>query len=137
MNKNQSLTNKPMPAILQLLTPTQTLPQIEERKMPTQMLEPHIAITPYVDVDRFWRDGYLTAPASFAQDQLTQLRAEADRLLHLCSAQSERYIRRIEWETDHLAEEHKKGMDKVIRKLEPVSDLSPIFADFAYHPGIV
>lgn len=90
-----------------------------------------------VDVDRFWRDGYLTAPAIFSSGQLEALRAESDRLLRLCTEQAERYARRIEWEVDHLAEGDRTGMERVIRKLEPVSDLSPLFADFAYHPGIV
>ena len=37
---------------------------------------------------------------------------------------------------DHLKEGERAGMDKVIRKLEPISDLSPIFAELAYHPSI-
>jgi ectoine hydroxylase-related dioxygenase (phytanoyl-CoA dioxygenase family) len=90
-----------------------------------------------VDVERFWRDGYLTAPAIFASNQLEVLRAESDRVLRLCAEQADRYQRRIEWEVDHLAEGDRAGMERVIRKLEPVSDLSPLFAEFAHHPGIV
>src|SRR5687768_12973888 len=56
-----------------------------------------------IDVERFWREGYLTASAVFSGDQLDRLRAEADRLLRLCSSEAERYARRIEWEVDHLA----------------------------------
>ena len=33
---------------------------------------------------------------------------------------------------DHLAEEEKRGMEKVIRKLEPISDLSPVFRELAF-----
>lgn len=106
--------------------------------MTSQLLDyPLHHAAPTIDVDRFWRDGYLTAPAIFSPDQLSLLRAESDRVLQLCSERAAQYSRRIEWETDHLAEEEKRGMEKVIRKLEPVSDLSPIFADFAYHPGII
>jgi ectoine hydroxylase-related dioxygenase (phytanoyl-CoA dioxygenase family) len=89
-----------------------------------------------VDVERYWREGYLTAPAVFSTDQLTQLREEANRLLQLCSQEPERYARRIEWEIDHLAEEDQAGMEKIIRKLEPISDLSPLFTELAYDEGI-
>ena len=90
-----------------------------------------------IDVEQYWREGYLTHPAVFSDDQLALLRDEAGRVLQLCARQPERYARRIEWEVDHLAETDKKGMEKVIRKLEPVSDLSPIFAEFAFSKGII
>src|SRR5262245_25843583 len=90
-----------------------------------------------VDVEQYWRDGFLTAPAVLSAQQLAEMRVEADRLTRLCSAEAERYARRIEWEVDHLAEENKAGMEKVIRKLEPISDLSPLFAGLAYDEKIV
>jgi len=96
-----------------------------------------IQLDPYVDVERYRREGYLTAAAVFSAEQLTELRRESDRVLQVCAAESERYARRIEWETDHLSDEHKAGMQQVIRKLEPISDLGPIFAEFAYAKGIV
>ena len=65
-----------------------------------------------MDVDRFWRDGFLTAPAVFSKGHLDALRVEADRLLALCAGAPERYARRIEWETDHLADDDRAGMDK-------------------------
>jgi ectoine hydroxylase-related dioxygenase (phytanoyl-CoA dioxygenase family) len=97
------------------------------------MIEP---LTYQIDVERYWREGYLTAPSVLSEQQLAELRQEADRLVKLCSAEPERYARRIEWEVDHLAEEHKKGMEKVIRKLEPISDLSSMFAELAFYEGI-
>jgi phytanoyl-CoA hydroxylase len=90
-----------------------------------------------VDVERYQRDGYLTAQAILSQEQLIMLRAESDRLLALCSGEPERYHRRIEWERDHLRKEESFGMERVIRKLEPISDLSPIFTEFASSPAIV
>lgn len=90
-----------------------------------------------VDVERYWYEGYLTQPAVFSDDQLALLRDEAERVLQLCAQEPERYARRIEWEVDHLAKEDSKGMERVIRKLEPVSDLSPIFAEFAFSEGII
>jgi ectoine hydroxylase-related dioxygenase (phytanoyl-CoA dioxygenase family) len=90
-----------------------------------------------VKVEQYWRDGYLTYQAVVSERQLEQLRQEAKRLLELCGKESERYAKRIEWEVDHLAESQKAGMDRVIRKLEPVSDLSPLFAEFAFSAGII
>ncbi len=37
----------------------------------------------------------------------------------------------------HLAIDERGGREPVIRKLEPVSDLSPAFAALARHPGII
>lgn len=90
-----------------------------------------------IDVELYQRQGFLTAPAVFSAGQLEALRAESDRVLKLIGGEAERYAKRIEWEVDHLAPEERRGMDRVIRKLEPVSDLSPIFAEFAFHPGVV
>ena len=89
-----------------------------------------------VDVDRYWREGYLTAPSVLTEAQLVELRQESDRLLQLCTENSERYAARIEWERNYLPEDRKAGMERVIRKLEPVSDLSPLFAELAYDPKI-
>lgn len=88
-----------------------------------------------VDVERYWRAGYLTAPVLSA-DHLAQ-RAESDRLLQLCTVEHERYARRIQWEADHLAERDRADMERVIRKLEPISDISPLFRKFAFSTGIV
>ena len=89
-----------------------------------------------VDVAKYQQEGYLTTAAVVSDETLAQLRAESDRLMRLCGAESQRYARRIEWEVDHLAEEDQRGMQKVIRKLEPVSDLSPLFRQLAFSPHI-
>src|SRR5947209_3319676 len=90
-----------------------------------------------VDAERYWREGYLTAPSVLTPMRLARMREESDRLLQLCSREPERYWSRIQWEIDYLAEGEKAGMERVIRKLEPISDLSPIFAELAFHKGIV
>jgi ectoine hydroxylase-related dioxygenase (phytanoyl-CoA dioxygenase family) len=92
--------------------------------------------TSAVDVDRYRRDGFLTAPSVLTADQLSELRAESDRVMALCAQDPMRHASRIEWEVDHLAEPDRVGMDKVIRKLEPVSDLSPLFAECAFYDGV-
>jgi ectoine hydroxylase-related dioxygenase (phytanoyl-CoA dioxygenase family) len=89
-----------------------------------------------VDVARYWRDGYLTASSVLTDAQLAQMRAESDRLIQLCMADPERYAPRIEWEKDHLSADRVAGMERVIRKLEPVSDISPIFAELAFDSKI-
>lgn len=89
-----------------------------------------------IDIEQYHRDGYLTAPAVLTADHLARLRAESNRLMELCYAERARYARRIEWEIDHLAEDNKTGMEKVIRKLEPISDMSPIFTELAFSPSI-
>ncbi len=90
-----------------------------------------------IDVERYFREGFLTQNSVLSTDEIKTLRLEADRLLKLCTDESERYAKRIEWEVDHLQEGERAGMEKIIRKLEPISDLSPVFAELAYHPGII
>ena len=95
------------------------------------------AVLNEIDVEQYARDGYLTAPSVMSPEELAILREESDRVLALCAAEPERYAGRIQWERDYLGTDDQNGMDRVIRKLEPVSDLSPIFARYARHPGII
>jgi 2-aminoethylphosphonate dioxygenase len=89
-----------------------------------------------VDVRRYPQDGYVVGRSVLDPDRVESLRKEALRLLDLCTREHERYSARIEWEVDHLAESDQTGMQGVIRKLEPISDLSPTFADLARDPAI-
>lgn len=89
-----------------------------------------------IDVEKYLAQGYLTAPAIVTEEKLARMREESDRLMALCFEERRRYAKRIEWEVDHLADEEKRGMEKVIRKLEPISDLSPIFRELAFSPEI-
>ena len=84
-----------------------------------------------VDVEKYWREGYLLAPTVVTPEHLAGLRAESDRLIALCMADPTGHADRLTWEADYLAEENKAGMEKVIRKLEPLFDLSPTFAELA------
>jgi ectoine hydroxylase-related dioxygenase (phytanoyl-CoA dioxygenase family) len=90
-----------------------------------------------IDVEQYHRDGYLTAESALSPDDLQRLRQASDDVLALCASDPERYRARIEWERDHLDDAHRAGMERVIRKLEPVSDIAPLFAEYARHPGIV
>jgi ectoine hydroxylase-related dioxygenase (phytanoyl-CoA dioxygenase family) len=89
-----------------------------------------------VDVEQYRRDGYLLAPAVVTPEHLARLRAESDRLIALCMADPQGNAHRLTWEADYLAEENKAGMDKVIRKIEPLIDISPVFTELAAHPGV-
>ena len=89
-----------------------------------------------VDVEKYWREGYLLAPAVVTPEHLERLRAESDRLIALCMADPEGNADRLTWEADYLDEGHKAGMERVIRKIEPLIDLSPIFTELASHPGV-
>lgn len=84
-----------------------------------------------VDVERYQREGYLVIQGVLRPDELTPLRAEAERLTRLCGREPERYAARIQWETKYLAEAERAGMENVIRKLEPIIDLSPTFTELA------
>jgi phytanoyl-CoA hydroxylase len=90
-----------------------------------------------VDVEQYKRDGYLTAPAVASSQLLDELRAEADRLMALCLQDAEHHAPRIQWEAKYLPNDRKAGMERVIRKLEPIIDISPIFAKFAFDEGII
>jgi ectoine hydroxylase-related dioxygenase (phytanoyl-CoA dioxygenase family) len=89
-----------------------------------------------VDVERYYREGFLTVPSVLDAEQIVTLRAESDRLMNFFYEQRDQYPRRIEWEVDHLAEGDKRGMEKVIRKLEPILDFSPAFKELAFSPRI-
>lgn len=89
-----------------------------------------------VDVDRYLEDGYLVSRSVLDPARVEVLRQEARRLLDLCTREPAQYEARIEWEVDHLAETDQTGMQGVIRKLEPVSDLSPTYADLARDPAV-
>jgi ectoine hydroxylase-related dioxygenase (phytanoyl-CoA dioxygenase family) len=93
--------------------------------------------TATIDIEQYRRDGYLTTPSALSPADLQVLRAASDEVLACCAADPERYRQRIEWERDHVDASHSAGMERVIRKLEPVSDLSPVFAKYARHPGII
>ncbi len=89
-----------------------------------------------VDAERYREDGFQVIPGVLDESTLAKARAESDRLMELCGSNPEFYGPRIEWETDHLAPEDHDGMHRVIRKLEPISDLSPFFAALALEPRL-
>ena len=90
-----------------------------------------------IDVDQYLRDGYLTAPSVFTSEELQMMRNASDEVLELCASDPEKYRDRIEWERDHVDAAHRESMERVIRKLEPVSDIAPMFRKYSQHPGII
>lgn len=80
--------------------------------------------------------GYAVLRGVLGAAECEQARQESDRLMALCGADREGYAARLELEADHLAPEHRTGMDTVIRKIEPISDLSPFFAQMAQRDAL-
>jgi ectoine hydroxylase-related dioxygenase (phytanoyl-CoA dioxygenase family) len=70
-----------------------------------------------IDVERYFREGFLTQNSVLSTDEIKTLRLESDRLLKLCTDESERYAKRIEWEVDHLQEVERAGMELFEDKL--------------------
>ena len=67
-----------------------------------------------------------SSAASWTRELCDQARRESERLIALCDSDRARFAPRLELETDHLDPEHRSGMDDVIRKIEPISDLSAV-----------
>jgi len=88
------------------------------------------------DVAAYRQQGYAVLPHVLSAAECEQARRESDRLTLECGAQQDRYLARLELEVDHLAPEHRQGMDRMIRKIEPISDLSPLFAELALRPAV-
>lgn len=88
------------------------------------------------DVAAYRRQGYAVLRGVLDPDECEHARRESDRLMQQCAAERDRYAARLEHEVDHLAPEHRQGMEHVIRKIEPISDLSPFFAEMALRPAI-
>ncbi len=88
------------------------------------------------DVETYRRDGYAVLRGVLDPELCDQARRESERLIALCDSDRSRFAPRLELETDHLDPEHRPGMDDVIRKIEPISDLSPFFTDLARHEAV-
>jgi ectoine hydroxylase-related dioxygenase (phytanoyl-CoA dioxygenase family) len=88
------------------------------------------------DVETYAQQGYAVLRGVLSAAECEQARQESDRLMELCGADRDEYAPRLELEVDHLAPEHRKGMDTVIRKIEPISDLSDFFARMALRDAV-
>jgi ectoine hydroxylase-related dioxygenase (phytanoyl-CoA dioxygenase family) len=88
------------------------------------------------DLETYSQQGFAVIRGVLSPAECEQARAESDRLMELCGADREGYAARLELEVDHLAPEQRQGMDTVIRKIEPISDLSPFFAELAQHDAV-
>jgi ectoine hydroxylase-related dioxygenase (phytanoyl-CoA dioxygenase family) len=91
---------------------------------------PEVSSQPF-DAESYRQQGYAVLRGVLDAAECELARSESDRLMQRCGGDLEQYSARLELEVDHLALEHRKGMDRVIRKIEPISDLSPVFAKMA------
>ena len=83
------------------------------------------------DAARYERDGYRVCRNVLGAAELPALRRESDRLRDLAGDDPDAYAARIEWEAANVPDAEQARMRGVIRKLEPVIDLSPLFAELA------
>lgn len=83
------------------------------------------------DVEAYRQEGYAVLRGVLDPAECELAQSESDRLMQLCGGELDLYSTRLEFEVDHLALEHRQGMERVIRKIEPISDLSPFFAQMA------
>jgi ectoine hydroxylase-related dioxygenase (phytanoyl-CoA dioxygenase family) len=88
------------------------------------------------DVDDYSQRGFAVLRGVLSAEDCELARREADRLVALCDADRDGYGPRLELEVDHLAPEHRHGMDRVVRKIEPISDLSDFFARMALRDAV-
>jgi ectoine hydroxylase-related dioxygenase (phytanoyl-CoA dioxygenase family) len=91
--------------------------------------------TPF-DVENYREQGFAVLRGVLDAEECEEARRESDRLMERCSADRGAHAPRLELEVDHLSPEDRSGMDTVIRKIEPISDLSDFFARMALRPSV-
>ena len=88
------------------------------------------------DVESYRQQGFAVLRGVLDPAACAVARRESDSLMDRCAADSDAYGPRLELEVDHLAPEDSTGMDTVIRKIEPISDLSDFFARMALRDSV-
>jgi len=84
-------------------------------------------------LEQFHRDGYLVLPAVFKAAEIERMRAEADRVLELILNSSlalGRCSTRLDWR-------QLPDGAQIIRKIQPVNDLSPYLAEISNDPRLL
>ena len=89
------------------------------------------------DLADYSERGFAVLRGVLDESEWEEARLESDRLMRLCDADRETYGPRLELEVDHLAPGDRRDMDRVIRKIEPISDLSPFLTELARHEAVV
>lgn len=79
------------------------------------------------DLADYSERGFAVLRGVLDESEWEEARLESDRLMRLCDADRETYGPRLELEVDHLAPGDRRDMDRVIRKIEPISDISDFF----------
>jgi 2-aminoethylphosphonate dioxygenase len=77
---------------------------------------------------RYWRDGYVTVRSRFAPDEVAGWRAECDRLWGIVDRDPD--TPRVQWR-GHARE------GQIRDRIDPVVDISPLFAALAADPRVV
>jgi ectoine hydroxylase-related dioxygenase (phytanoyl-CoA dioxygenase family) len=87
--------------------------------------------------DRYRAEGFAVVESVLSADKVALYQEECTRIVTLCSQDIDMHLPRLEFEVDHLSEADRTGMEGVIRKIEPLVDLSDLFTSLAEHPRIV
>lgn len=90
-------------------------------------------ILPPERLDAFQREGYLVLPGVFTTEEVERMRREADRILELILNSSlalGRTSARLDWR--ELADG-----SQIVRKIQPINDLSPYLAEVANDPRLL
>lgn len=93
---------------------------------------PEYSLTPE-QLAQFQREGYLVLPSVFGAEEVARMRAEADRVLELILNSSlalGRRSNRLDW----------RQLDdgsQIVRKIQPVNDLSPYLAEVSHDPRLL
>jgi hypothetical protein len=85
---------------------------------------PSSLTTPTIDIGRFHDLGYLLFEGLFGEEELEEYRREADRVLDMVLGSSLLLQRR----NPRLDLRLLGGSEAMVRKIQPINDLSPIFA---------
>lgn len=87
--------------------------------------------------DRYRTDGFVVVENVLSESQVARCQDECTRVVTLCSQDIDQHRPRLQFEVDYLGAADRTGMNGVIRKVEPLVDLSDLFASLAELPSIV
>jgi ectoine hydroxylase-related dioxygenase (phytanoyl-CoA dioxygenase family) len=93
---------------------------------------PEHSLTPE-QLEQFQQEGYLVLPSAFQPEEIARMRSEADRVLELILNSSlalGRCSTRLDWR--QLA-----NGSQIVRKIQPVNDLSAYFAELSHDPRLL
>lgn len=86
--------------------------------------------------DRYRAEGFVVVENVLSASQVAVYQDECTRIVTLCEQDIDQHRPRLQFEVDYLSAVDRTGMDGVIRKVEPLIDLSEPFASLAQDPAV-